>query len=83
MASLNVRRRGMGSPEPTQGDASNRFQKATRDPVACAPGLLAARGCPVRPCAVPHAIGHKTAKERVKPRFCRPVRNYRLVRQDG
>jgi hypothetical protein len=37
----------------------------------------------IKLCAAPRAIGHKLAKSREKPRFGRPVRNYRLVGQDG
>jgi hypothetical protein len=37
----------------------------------------------IRLCAARRAIGHKLAKSREKLRFGRPVRNYRLVGQDG
>jgi hypothetical protein len=37
----------------------------------------------IRLCAAPRAIGHELAKSREKLRFSRPVRNYRLVGQDG
>jgi len=37
----------------------------------------------IRLCAAPRAIGHKLSKSREKLRFGRPVRNYRLVGQDG